>query len=110
MRSSISETRAESVAAELMQVRGWNPLRPPKGNVLWKNEYRSFPEIAEGLLGKGKKGAGGDGYPDFLITTNQARVLMVGETKAKDSDIGLPKKKLSTMPMPWATLAWMFLP
>lgn len=86
MRSS--ESRTEAVACELLTIRGWNVARPPKGNILWKNEYRDYPELLETLTGKGKKGKGGDGYPDFLVVDRETiEPLIVGETKASENDI-----------------------
>ncbi|HJT69903.1 MAG TPA: hypothetical protein VJ731_06885, partial [Terriglobales bacterium] len=83
-----SETRAEGVARELLAIRGWKTTRPPKGNLLWKNEYRDYPELLEALSGRGKQGLGGDGYPDFiLIDSDTQRPLLVGETKAAHGDI-----------------------
>lgn len=80
---SISETRTEEVARELLTVRGWNPAGPPKGHLLWKNEYRNYPHLLDALKGQGKQGKGGDGYPDFMVvTTDAAQPLIVGETKA----------------------------
>ena len=46
-----SESRTEAVACELLTIRGWNTARPPKGNVLWKNEYRDYPELLEQARG-----------------------------------------------------------
>jgi len=84
----VSETRAEGVARELLTIRGWQPQRPPRGNLLWKNEYRSYPHLLEALEGKAKKGKGGDAYPDFLVVTRDTvRPLIVGETKAEDREI-----------------------
>ena len=84
-----SESRAEAVASELLAIRGWKTTRPPKGNLLWKNEYRDYPELLEAFAGRGKQGRGGDGYPDFvLLDPETQRPLVVGETKAQDGDIG----------------------
>ena len=85
----LSESRAESVARELLAIRGWKTTRPPKGNLLWKNEYRDYPALCEALAGQGKQRRGGDGYPDFiLIETETQRPLVVGETKARHDEIG----------------------
>src|ERR1041384_1260176 len=82
-----SETRAESVAEELLTIRGWKTQRPPKGNLLWKNEYREYPHLVEALEGKSKTGSG-DAYPDFLVVDRATiRPIIVGETKARDRDI-----------------------
>jgi len=83
-----SESRAEAVARELLTIRGWRVQRPPKGNVLWKNEYRDYLQLAEAFLGKGKTGRGGDAYPDFLVVDRATiRPIIVGETKARDRDL-----------------------
>lgn len=89
MIDKISETRAESAARELIEIRGWRSEHPPKGNLLWKNEYREYPILREALTGASKSG-GGDGYPDFLVVDRASmRPLIVGETKATAKDIGL---------------------
>ena len=89
----ISETRAEAVAKELLHIRGWKVQRPPKGNLLWKNEYRDYPHLVEVFQGQSKTGTG-NGYPDFLIVDRTTiRPLIVGETKAQDRDINLAIKE-----------------
>ncbi len=85
-----SESRAEEVARELLTIRGWNIARPPRGNVLWKNEYRDYPHLRTALEGRGKAGKGGDAYPDFLVVNPSGmQPLIVGETKAQGKDIGV---------------------
>jgi hypothetical protein len=82
-----SESRAEAVARELLLIRGWKVQKPPRGNVLWKNEYRDYPHLAEALQGKSKSG-GGDAYPDFLLVDRSTlRPIIVGEIKARNGDI-----------------------
>ena len=86
MRSS--ESRTEAVARELLEIRGWNLAHPPKGQILWKNEYRDYAHISEALKGAAKTDRGGDGYPDFLVVDpDTINPLLVGETKAQDRDI-----------------------
>lgn len=85
---SVSESRAEAVARELLRVRGWRMQRPPRGNVLWKNEYRDYPHLKEALEGRSKGAGDGDGYPDFLVVDRSTvRPIIVGEAKAKNQDI-----------------------
>ena len=80
-----SESRTESVAREMLAIRGWKVTRPPKGNLLWKNEYRDFPELAEAFAGRSKQGHGGDAYPDFLLLDSDSlRPMLVGETKSEE--------------------------
>lgn len=83
----VSEARAEAAARELLAVRGWSLARPPKGNVIWRNEYRDFPILNEALAGASKSGHG-DGIPDFIVVDRQSfRPLIVGETKATGAEI-----------------------
>lgn len=84
-----SETRTEAMARDLLTIRGWNVSRPPRGNLLWKNEYRDYPQLLEALEGRGKQARGGDAYPDFIVVDRETiQPLIVGETKARDRDIG----------------------
>jgi type I restriction enzyme M protein len=86
----VSETRTESVAKQLLDIRGWKTTAPPRGNLLWKNEYRNYPHLLSAMAGQGKKGHGGDAYPDFIVVDNQThQPIIVGEVKAKESDIDL---------------------
>ena len=96
MRSS--ESRAEAIASELLSIRGWKAARPPKGNLLWKNEYRDYPHLMEALSGRGKRGRGGDAYPDFIVmSVDGSRPLIVGETKASESDIDIAAHEASDL-------------
>jgi type I restriction enzyme M protein len=96
MRSS--ESRAEAVASELLTIRGWKVAKPPKGNVLWKNEYRDYPRLLDALTGKGKQGKGGDAYPDFLVVNPETlQPLIVGETKASETQIDLAMSEASNL-------------
>lgn len=83
----VSEVRTEGAARELLAVRGWSVARPPRGNVIFRSEYRDFPLLAEGLAGASKSGKG-DGIPDFIVVDRASlRPLIVGETKAAGQDI-----------------------
>lgn len=86
--TSLSEARTEQVVtSELLGVRGWNDSPPPRGHVLRQAEFRRYPELAEALKGKSKKGVG-DGLPDFLIVDPQSlHPLMVIEAKRDAEDI-----------------------
>lgn len=89
-----SESRAEAVARELLSIRGWKTTRPPKGNLLWKNEYRDFPKLVEAFAGRGKLGHRGDAYPDFILVESETlRPVLVGEAKAQDSEIATAIKE-----------------
>ncbi len=89
----LSEKRTEDIAKELLEVRGWNSSRPPRGNILWKNEYREFSQFRTAFANQSKTGMG-PGYPDFLIIDPKTSMpLIVGETKASASDIVLAKNE-----------------
>lgn len=83
-----SESRTEeAVAQQLLAVRGWDAARPPRGDVLRKNEYRQYPHLMERLAGHSKTGKG-DGYPDFLVVDRASiSPLIVIETKANEGDL-----------------------
>ena len=85
----IAEAMTEAIARELLSIRGCNLAHPPKGNVLWKNEYRDYPHILEALEGRGKGLRGGDAYPDFLLVKQDTlHPLIVGETKSGERNVG----------------------
>jgi len=90
MARATSETRAEVyLARELLETRGWSAARPPRGNVIWKNEYRDYPNLLEALAHASKTGDSA-GYPDFIVLDQVSfRPLIVGEAKASVDDIGL---------------------
>jgi len=89
MKVTVSESRTEAVARELLHIRGWLVQRPPKGNVLWKNEYRDYPHLVESLESASKTG-NHEGYPDFLVVNRETiQPIIVGETKARDENIRL---------------------
>lgn len=92
--ASGSESRAEDIARELLSVRGWDTSRPPKGHLLRKNECRQVPLLRDALAGRGKKGGGGDGLPDFLIVDQKSmHPLLVIETKASEGSLDLAEKE-----------------
>lgn len=88
MPEHISESRTEEdVTRELLAVRGWELARPPRGNLLRKNEYRQYPHLVDALAGRSKSG-GGPGYPDFLVVdTASIEPLLVIEAKAEESKL-----------------------
>lgn len=96
IRTRQSETRAEESARELLTNRGWVLSHPPRGHVLWKNEYRDYPAFLEILMDASKSGTG-DGFPDFLVVSRDAsRPLIVGEVKPYASDIGRAVSEATT--------------
>ena len=82
-----SESRTEDVVMELLDIQGWITSRPPKGNTVRKNEYKTLLHFAEMFKGKSKTGCG-DAYPDFLLVDSMTALpKMVIETKADEGQL-----------------------
>ena len=89
MPKHLSETRTESMTIDLLKVQGWNIGRPPKGALVRQNEYKSFTHLDRLFKGQGKKGKGGDAFPDFLLMDSDTQVpLLVVEAKADIAELG----------------------
>ncbi|MGC4028782.1 MAG: N-6 DNA methylase [Steroidobacteraceae bacterium] len=83
----VSERRAEHLLNDLLTSQGWDIRRPPAGDVLFQQEYRNFPELAD-LLARASKSGAGYGIPEALIVDRASTApLAVIETKAAASDI-----------------------
>jgi hypothetical protein len=61
-----SERRAEHLLNDLLVSQGWILRRPPHGDLLFQNEYRSYPDLAEALAKASKKGVG-HGIPEAIL-------------------------------------------
>jgi type I restriction-modification system DNA methylase subunit len=86
MTKHLSEARTEDVVRDLLDIQGWKLDHPPRGSVIRKNEYKSFPELDAVFKGRSKTGRG-DAYPDFLIvSTKSHRPLMIIEAKADEKE------------------------
>lgn len=84
----VSERRAEHLLNDLLISQGWILRRPPFGDVLYQNEYRSFQELAEALSKSSKSGTG-YGVPEaILVDRSSMLALAIIEAKPKASDIG----------------------
>ncbi|MFN0277022.1 MAG: class I SAM-dependent DNA methyltransferase [Pyrinomonadaceae bacterium] len=76
-----SERRAELLLNDLLLSQGWDLRRPPHGEMLLQNEYRSFPELKEALFSASKSGTG-HGIPEaILFDHNNNAPLAVIEAK-----------------------------
>ena len=91
-----SESRGEAAARDLLAIRGWNLAHPPKGNLLWKNEYRDYPEL-NAPLQRASKSGDSYGVPDFIVVSRQTlEPLIVGEVKARPEDISTAAKEAAS--------------
>ena len=85
--SASSESRAEYLLNDLLYSQGWDARKPPKGDVLVKQEYRAFPELKEALSGASKSGSG-PGIPEaILIDKEESAPLAVIEAKRSVGDL-----------------------
>src|ERR1035437_4447536 len=73
MQKHLSETRTEDTIMDLLYIQGWETARPPKGNVIRRNEYKGFTQFDAVFTGRSKSGSG-DAFPDFLIVDRQTLV------------------------------------
>jgi hypothetical protein len=82
-----SERRAEHLLNDLLVSQGWILRRPPHGDLLFQNEYRSYPDLAEALA-KASKGGKGHGIPEaILMDRNSPSPLATIEVKPLASEI-----------------------
>lgn len=82
-----AESRAEELLTELLRSQGWDPRRPPVGEMLRQHEYRAYPAIAERLLTASKSGAS-FGVPEAILVDRGVTVPLAAiETKASVADI-----------------------
>lgn len=96
MPKHVSETRTESVALDLLTIRGWKTEKPPRGQLLRRNEYKEYSHLASIFAGRSKSQGGGDAYPDLLLVDDATLApLMVIETKADETEIALAIKEAS---------------
>lgn len=83
----LSERRAEQLLWEILTAQGWDLRRPPHGDVLLQQEYKSFPSLLEIFEGTSKSGEG-HGLPEAVIVNKKTLApLAVIETKANIGDL-----------------------
>ena len=86
-RRRAAEVRAEELLTELLRAQGWDPRRPPVGEMLRQHEYRAYPAIAERLLTASKSGAA-FGVPEAILVDRSVTVPLAAiETKSSITDI-----------------------
>lgn len=84
----ISERRSEHLLNDLLLSQGWELRRPPNGDMLYQNEYRNYPELAQALA-KASKSGRGRGIPEAIILDRATdQPFAVIEVKPLASDIG----------------------
>lgn len=90
----VAEVRAEHLLTDMLVTQGWDPRRPPGGEVLRQNEYRDFPHLLEAFRGQGKTGRGGDGLPEVVVLDRETQqALIVVEAKRLASDLPTAEKE-----------------
>jgi hypothetical protein len=83
----VSERRSEHLLNDLLQSQGWDIRRPLQGDVLFQQEYRNHPDLAD-LLARASKSGEGGGIPEaILVDRATIAPLAVIETKAAVRDI-----------------------
>lgn len=83
----VSERRSEHLLNDLLISQGWTLQRPPRGDLLFQNEYRNYPELA-GALAKASKSGHGSGIPEAIILDRESsQPLAVIEVKPLATEI-----------------------
>lgn len=83
----ISERRSEHLLNDLLVSQGWALRRPPYGDLIFQNEYRSFPDLSDALAKASKSGAG-FGIPEAIILDRETTApLALIEVKPSVSQI-----------------------
>ena len=81
-----SEHRSEHLLNDLLVSQGWDLRRPPKGDLVLQQEYRSLPDISEALAHSSKSGES-FGVPEaILIDAESSSPLAVIEAKRSIAD------------------------
>jgi predicted RNA methylase len=83
-----SEIRSEHLLTDMLVAQGWDPRRPPAGDLLRQQEYKDIAHLLEALQGQSKTGRGGDGLPEAIVVDRVTlQPLIVIEAKASASHI-----------------------
>lgn len=85
----VAEVRAEHLLTELLTIQGWEPQKPPKGDLLRQQEYKDYPHLLNIFKGKSKSSGGGNALPEALLVDETLQPLAVIEVKSSQAD--LPK-------------------
>ncbi|HXT01600.1 MAG TPA: N-6 DNA methylase [Elusimicrobiota bacterium] len=81
-----SERRAEHLLNDLLVSQGWDLRQPPKGDLLFQNEYRGFADLTDALSRASKTGDG-HGIPEALLVDRATAIPLAAiETKRSVND------------------------
>lgn len=83
-----SERRAELLLNDLLISQGWDLRRPPYGDLLLQNEYRSIPDLRAALFRASKSGKG-SGVPEAILIdrdTNTPLAVIEAKRSVADAD------------------------
>lgn len=84
----LAEIRSEHLLTDMLVAQGWDPRKPPAGDLLRQQEYRDYPALADAFRGRGKSGKGGDALPEgVIVDTATHQPLIVIEAKPLASDL-----------------------
>lgn len=91
-----SERRAELLLNDLLLSQGWDLRRPPHGDLLLQNEYRSFGDLNAALFRASKSGVG-HGIPEgILLDRTSLAPLAVIETKRSITELDKASSEAKT--------------
>jgi hypothetical protein len=86
---TISERRTEHLLNDLLDSQGWDRRRPPRGDVVFQQEYRAYPELREALA-KASKSGPSQGVPEAILIDRDSSIpIAVVETKGNAAEINL---------------------
>ena len=89
----ISERRTEHLLAEILDAQGWDLRRPPQGELLRQQEYKSHPHLLEIFKHSSKHGSGA-GLPEAVLVDRAAiSPLAVIEAKSGMAELDLAIKE-----------------
>jgi len=92
--SRVAEVRAEHLLTDMLVAQGWDPRKPPAGDLLRQHEYRDVPHLLEAFKGQGKTGKGGNALPEAVIVDRVTlQPLIVVEVKPYAADLAQADKE-----------------
>jgi type I restriction enzyme M protein len=87
-RARVSEVRAELLLTELLKAQGWDPRRPPNGEMLRQHEYKDQGHLRDVFLNRSKVTMIGRGLPEaVLVDRHTLQPILVIEAKAAVADL-----------------------